>query len=112
MHSKCVLHYLLSQLLMIRYSRESYIVVLQILAIRESVIINPIAELPGGAFIRYFRGRYVGFSARDGDDTYPYIADWQRSAIHKIAVPNTNPESPLPLVSNINFNSVTLWLDI
>ena len=50
--------------------------------------------LPGFAFARFIRRPYIGFAARDGDDTCPYILDWESGLVKALIPPEEELSNP------------------
>ncbi|KAL5513815.1 hypothetical protein ACEPAH_4216 [Sanghuangporus vaninii] len=82
-------------------TRKPYILILGIYQSPESVILRRLGHIRNASHVRYLQGDQVGFAVRDGDDTFPYIADWRTGAFYCLQFPHSHPQivCPLPIES-------------
>ncbi|KAL5510910.1 hypothetical protein ACEPAG_4667 [Sanghuangporus baumii] len=76
---------------------KPYILVLELSQTSRHVSLQQLAHIPGASYVAYFRRDLIGFACRDGDDTYPYIADWRTGEKCCLRFPHTNPHLNCPL---------------
>ena len=60
--------------------------------------IGQVACIPEASHVQLFNDSVVGFAARNGVDTYPYVAVWSTGKVYRLFSPSLNAISPLPLV--------------
>ncbi|KAL5510927.1 hypothetical protein ACEPAG_4684 [Sanghuangporus baumii] len=76
---------------------KPYILVLGLSQYPECVSLRQLAHLRKASHITFFEGDLLGFAARDGDDTYPYFANWKTGNSHCLVFPHSTPDINCPL---------------
>ncbi|KAL5510908.1 hypothetical protein ACEPAG_4665 [Sanghuangporus baumii] len=82
-------------------TRKPYILVLGLYQSPENVILRRLGHIRNASHVRYLQGDQVGFAVRDGDDTFPYIANWRTGTLYYLRFPHSHPQMfcPLPIES-------------
>ncbi|KAL5536223.1 hypothetical protein ACEPAF_44 [Sanghuangporus sanghuang] len=76
---------------------HEYILVLGISQPSGCVTLQQLAHIPGGSIVKYLRGDLIGFACRNGDDTYPYLVNWNTGDTHSLQFPHNDPQLDCPL---------------
>ncbi|KAL5513820.1 hypothetical protein ACEPAH_4221 [Sanghuangporus vaninii] len=78
---------------------HGYILILGISQSSGCVTLQQLAHIPGGLNVMYLCGDFIGFACRDGDDTYPYLVNWNTGDTHCLQFPHNDlqPNCPLPI---------------
>lgn len=68
--------------------RIANILILELFADENEVFARKLAEIPDASHVRLLMRPYVGFSVHNGDDTDPYIMNWETGYSRLLACPD------------------------
>lgn len=68
--------------------RIAKILILELFADENDVFARKLAEIPDASHVRLLKRPYVGFSVHNGDDTDPYIMNWETGYSRLLACPD------------------------
>lgn len=75
--------------------RTASVLIIELFTDESEVRVRQLSEIPGVSHVRLLQRPYIGFSALNGDDTYPSIMNWETGCVRKFTPPGSVHDLPV-----------------